>query len=130
MSEKHGSHWLEREDFGEVTVVRLKMPKLTNDDITLDLFDQISTLASEMGRILIVLNLAGVEMVYSLGLGKLIMLNRRLQVAGGHLVLCHLRPFVAEVIETAHLSDVLTIRENEQQAIEQLAGEVNNHEGR
>jgi anti-anti-sigma factor len=130
MSEKHGSHWLEREDFGEVTVVRLKVPKLTDDNITRDLFDQISTLASEMGRILIVLNLAGVEMVYSLGLGKLIMLNRRLQVAGGHLVLCHLMPFVAEVIETAHLSDVLTIREDEQQAIEQLAGEVNDHEGR
>jgi anti-anti-sigma factor len=122
MSEKHGSHWLEREDFGEVTVVRLKMPKLTNDDITRDLFDQISTLASEMGRILIVLNLAGVEMVYSLGLGKLIMLNRKLQVAGGHLVLCHIKPFVAEVIETSHLSEVLTIRENEQRAIEQLAG--------
>jgi anti-anti-sigma factor len=130
MSEKHGSHWLEREDFGEVTVVRLKVPKLTDDNITRDLFDQISTLASEMGRILIVLNLAGVEMVYSLSLGKLIMLNRRLQVAGGHLVLCHIKPFVGEVIVTAHLSDVLTIRENEQQAIEQLAGEVNNHEGR
>jgi hypothetical protein len=39
MSEKHGSHWLEREDFGEVTVVRLKVPQLRDDDTTRDLFD-------------------------------------------------------------------------------------------
>jgi anti-anti-sigma factor len=83
-----------------------------------------------MGRLRIVLNMVAVEMVYSLGLGKLIMLNRRLQAASGHLVLCQLKSFVAEVIETAHLSHLFAIRDNEQQAIEKLAAETNDHAGR
>jgi anti-sigma B factor antagonist len=118
MSEKHGSHWLEREDIGDVTVVRLKAPRLTDDDTTRDLFDQMSTLVSAMGRTRIVLNLARVEMVASLGLGKMIMLNRRVQAAGGRLVLCNLTPFVAEVLETARVSHVFSIRENEGQAVQ------------
>ena len=32
MPEKHGSHWLEREDVGAVTVVRLKTPKVLDED--------------------------------------------------------------------------------------------------
>ena len=36
MSETHGSHWLEREDFGGVTVVRLKILQILDDAATKD----------------------------------------------------------------------------------------------
>ena len=39
MSAKHGGHWLEREDFGDVTVMRVRVPRLGDDDTTRDLFD-------------------------------------------------------------------------------------------
>ena len=71
-----------------------------------------------MGRTRIVLNLARVEMIASLGLGKLIMLNRRVQAAGGRLVLCNLTPFVADVLEAGKVSHVFSIRENEAQALQ------------
>ena len=34
MSTTHGTHWLEREDFGDVTVVRLKTPPVLTDTLT------------------------------------------------------------------------------------------------
>jgi hypothetical protein len=39
MASKHGSHWLEREDIGRVTVARVTMPKMLDDDSTRMVFD-------------------------------------------------------------------------------------------
>jgi hypothetical protein len=47
-STTHGSHWLGREDFGDVTVVRLLLPRIEDDD-ALGLFRQIYSLVDGMG---------------------------------------------------------------------------------
>jgi anti-anti-sigma factor len=120
MTEKHGSHWLEREDLGDITLVRLKTPKFLDDDIVRDVFDPIYTL-SGIGRNLLVLNVAGAEYLPSLGLGKLVMLNRKVQAANGRLALCHLSTALREILDNTHLSDLLAVYPTEQAALQSFS---------
>ena len=115
MSSKH-SHWLEREDFGDVTVVRVKVSGLGDNDTTRGLFHQIGTLV-EVGRRNLVLNLAVPEYLPSLALGKLVMLNRKVEAAHGRLALCNLSPIAAETLETTHLAELFKIYGTEPEAV-------------
>ena len=118
MTGKHGTtHWLEREDFGDVTVVRLKTPKALDDDIIRAVFDPIYSLVTDMGRHRLVLNLAAVEYLPSMALGKLVMLNRKVQAAKGRLALCQLSPTVLEILESTHLSELFNVYATEQEAL-------------
>src|SRR5690349_4289207 len=83
MSIKHGSHWLEREDFGGVTIVRLKTPKAPDEDTIRAVFEPIYSLVGEVGRNQLVLSLAAIEHLPSLAVGKLVMLNRKVQSTNG-----------------------------------------------
>jgi anti-anti-sigma factor len=116
MSREHATHWVEREDYGKVTVARLKPPKIPDDDVIRAIFDRIYALGS-VDRNHLVLNLAAVEFLPSIALGKLVMLNRKVQVAGGRLALCSLTPGVQEVLETTHLDDLFSIYVTEQGAL-------------
>jgi anti-anti-sigma factor len=120
MSEKHGSHWLEREDFGDVTVARLKTPKDLDEDTIRAVFDPIYTL-SGLGRNRLVLNLAAAEHLPSMALGKLVMLNRKAQAGNGRLALCRLSPPVQEILETTHLNELLNIYATEQEALQSFS---------
>jgi anti-anti-sigma factor len=118
MTGKHGTtHWLEREDFGDVTVVRLKTPKVLDDDLIRAVFDPIYSLVSGMGRNNLVLNLAAVESLPSMALGKLVMLNRKVQAAQGKLALCQLSPTALEILESTHLNELFNIYATEQEAL-------------
>jgi anti-anti-sigma factor len=116
MSEKHGSRWLEREDFGNVTVVRLKTPKVLDEDAIRAAFDPILTI-SGLGRNRLVLNLAAAEHLPSTAVGKLAMLNRKVQASGGRLALCQLTPAVQGILEAAHLNDLFAVYATEQEAL-------------
>ena len=120
MSSTHGSHWLEREDIGDVTVVRIKVSKLGIDDTTREIFHQINTLV-EIGRPNLVLNLTAPEYLPSLALGKLVMLNRRTQAANGRLALCTLAPMAAEALEATHLAPLFNIYRTEEEALRSFA---------
>ena len=72
MPTTHGTHWLEREDLGATTVVRLKTPKALDEDIIRTVFDLMCKLI-DVGRTQLVLNLAAAEFLPSMGLGKLVM---------------------------------------------------------
>jgi anti-anti-sigma factor len=118
MPSKHGTtHWLEREDFGEVTVVRLKPPKALDEDTIRAVFDPIYSLVSDMGRNNLVLNLAAVDHLPSMALAKLVMLNRKVQAGNGRLALCQLSPTVKEILESTHLSDFFNFFAMEQEAL-------------
>jgi anti-sigma B factor antagonist len=108
---------LEREDFGDVTVVRFKVPRFDDDPLTRNLFEQIDTLIHEAGRRNVVLNLSNPESLPSLAVGKLVLLNRRAQAANGRLALCHLSPVAAEVLNAAHLKELFSIYVTEQEAV-------------
>jgi anti-sigma B factor antagonist len=120
MSEKHAAHWLEREDVGTITVVRLKPPKIVDEDVIRWIFELILKLVDEMGRRDIVLNFAEVEIFPSLALGKLVMLNRKLKVVEGRLTLCQLPPSILENLQNTRLVGLFKIYATEAEAIESL----------
>jgi anti-anti-sigma factor len=121
MSSKHGAHWLEREDFGAVTVVRLKTPKALDDETARAAFAPIHSLVADVGRNHLVLNLAAVEFLPSLALGKLVLLNREAQAGKGRLVLCHLAPAVERALDSTHLKDFFSICATEQEALQSFS---------
>jgi anti-anti-sigma factor len=121
MSTKHGNPWLEREDRGDVTVIRLKLPRTLDDSIARTIFDPISALVSEARRTRLVVSLAAVDHLESLALGKLVMLNRKVQAANGRMVLCHLSPAVMQTLEQTHLIGLLTICATEEEALKSFA---------
>jgi anti-anti-sigma factor len=118
MSEKHATPWMEREDLGDLTVVRFRTRGLTEDDNTRELFDQLYALVEDMGRKNLLLNFDAVEYMASLALGKLVMLNKKIQLAGGWLGLCALGATVRQLFEVTHLNDLFLIYADEAQALQ------------
>ena len=118
MSAKPPTGWLGREDFGPVTVVRLKAPGAVDDDATRAVFDPLDGLVGGEGRTGLVLDLAAVDHLPSLALGKLITLNKKLQQAGGRLVLCNIDPQIYEVFEITKLNKLFTIVKDEQSGLQ------------
>ena len=117
MSREHKSHWMEREDLGDVTVVRLRPPKkMMDDDTSRTVFDAVYGLLTA-GRHRLVVSLADVDFLPSLALGKLVMLNRKALAAGGRLALCRLTEPVDEVMETTHLKELLACYATEPEAV-------------
>jgi anti-sigma B factor antagonist len=121
MASEHRSHWLERADFGAVTVVRLRPAKVVDDDTAKAVFDPIYSLVEEVGRKQLVLNLAASEYLSSMGLGKLVLLNRKAQAGDGRLALCGLSPAVEGSLETMHLKQLFNIYATEQEAVQSFS---------
>jgi anti-anti-sigma factor len=120
MASTHGSHWLQREDIGAVTVVRFQTPKKMDEDTFREVFEPIYTLVG-LGRTQLVLNLGVVEFLPSMALGKLVMLNRKTQAGGGRLALCQLTPSARETLEVTRLHDLFGIYATEQDAVKSFA---------
>ncbi len=117
MHTAHGSHWLDRDDRGDLTVVRLKTPRLMDDETTAEIFRQIYSRVDDMHRHRLVLNLQSVLYLASLPLGKLIMLNRKAETAGGRLALCGLSPTVSEILQVTGLADRFSVYAGEVEAV-------------
>src|SRR5438067_900224 len=109
MEAKHGAHWLERHDIGSITVVRLKTPQLLDEDTIRTVFDLIAKLITDMGRTQLIINLDAVDFLPSMGLGKLVMLNRKIQAANGRLAICNLSASLQESLEHTHLTPLFQI---------------------
>jgi anti-anti-sigma factor len=121
MSETGASQLLQREDFGDVTVLRVQVPMLRADETTEDIFEQTYSLVEDAGRSRIVLNFAGVEYFASMALGKLVTLIRKVRSAGGRLVVCKLTRTLEAMLHMTHLADLLLSYEDEQEAVRSFA---------
>jgi anti-sigma B factor antagonist len=118
MLDKHASHWLEREDQGDLTIVRFRTTRLMDDDLTRDVFDEIYALVEDLDRRYLLLDFAQVDYLSSLALGKLVMLNRKVQAAVGRLALCSLNEDIREVFAITHLINLFYTYVNEGQAVQ------------
>jgi anti-anti-sigma factor len=121
MSDLQLGSCLEREDFGDATVLRVKVTALHDDGDTRDLFDQASRLVDSEGRSRLVLNFDGVDFMASVALGKLVHLMRMAVSAGGKLALCRLSRPLNELLRVSRLSALLPNYGDEQEALEALA---------
>ena len=72
----------------------------------------------EVGRRKLLLNFNNVEYLSSAALGKLITLNKKLQAAGGRLILCNIDPQIYEVFEITKLDRFFNIQKEEQAALQ------------
>jgi hypothetical protein len=123
MSGKYESHWLERQDRGPVTVVRLKTPGLVDEDTVRPAFDPISALVGEVGRSKLVLNLAAVESLSRPVLAKPVLLNRKAQAAQGRLALGHLSPAVGQSLAGTDVATLFNVYATEQEAVQSFSSE-------
>ena len=109
---------LEVEDIGEVTVVNFTDRKILDEQNIQVIGEQLFSLVDELGRKKLLLNFGNVEYMSSAALGKLITLNKKVQAAGGRLVLCNIDPQIYEVFEITKLNKLFTIHKDEQSGLQ------------
>ncbi len=122
MSEPQANPPFEREDFGDVTVVRVKVPLLRSDETTDVFFQQLTAIVEEAGSHRLVLNCAGIMSMSSMAIGKLVILMRKVRQAGGRLTMCKLTPLMDEIMQTCYLAEIIPIYADEQEAVQSFAG--------
>ena len=109
---------LEVEDIGDVTVVNFTDRKILDEQNIQLIGDQLFSLVDEVGRRKLLLNFVNVEYLSSAALAKLITLNKKLQQAGGRLIMCNIDPQIYEVFEITKLSKLFNIYPGEQEALQ------------
>ena len=109
---------LEVEDIGDITVVNFVDKKILDEQNIQVIGEQLFSLVDELGRRKVLLNFGNVEFLSSAALGKLITLNRKLQSAGGKLILCNIDPQIYEVFEITKLNKLFVIHKDEQGALQ------------
>ncbi len=69
---------------------------------------ELDTLAPSRGW-RIILDMAEVQMVASMGLGLLVSVHKKAKSGGGALVICNMRPELLELVQLTHLHKVLKL---------------------
>src|SRR6202795_1105492 len=109
---------LEVEDIGDVTEVNFTDRKILDEQNIQIIGEQLLSLVDEVGRRKLLLNFGNVEYLSSAALAKLITLNKKLQQAGGKLILCNIDPQIYEVFEITKLDKFFKIMKEEQAALQ------------
>jgi len=118
MSSQPRRRRLEVEDIGEVTVVNFTDKKILDEQNIQIIGEQLFSLIDEHGRRKLILNFSNVEYLSSAALGKFITLNKKVNAAGGRLVLCNIDPQIYEVFEITKLNKLFNIQKEEQAALQ------------
>jgi anti-anti-sigma factor len=113
------SRWFTVEQEGDVTVIRFARASIRDDEVVDEVRQQLSEMVGR-GRRLLVLNLGRVTGLASRALGVLVGLHKKLDAAGGRLVLCEVSPFLYEFFDTARLPGLLCFRSGEEEAVRAL----------
>jgi anti-anti-sigma factor len=75
----------------------------------------------EAGAIRLVLDLSGTEYISSVGLGVLVVVNKRVTEAKGRVVFCNLRESIQQLFDTTGLVGLLEVRADCAEALASLA---------
>jgi anti-sigma B factor antagonist len=118
MSSQPRRRRLEVEQIGDVTVVNFVDRKILDEQNIQVIGEQLFSLVDEEGWRKLLLNFRNVEYLSSAALGKLITLNKKLQAAGGRLILCNIDPQIHEVFEITRLDRFFNIQKEEQAALQ------------
>ena len=109
---------LEVEPIGDVLVVNFVDRKILDEQNIQVIGEQLFSLVDQEGARKLLLNFGNVEYLSSAALGKLITLNKKLQQAGGRLILCNIDPQIHEVFEITKLDKFFNIQKEEQAALQ------------
>jgi len=111
------THWLDRQDEGDVTIVRFRLHRLSDDDDTREVFQMMHQLVDVMRRTKIILNLGEVDYLASLAIARIVLFNRKVESVGGTLALCLIGERVRNVLRITHIDDLLKIYASEADAL-------------
>lgn len=103
-----------------VTVVRFFESRLFDDAIVREVGDQLMAALPAGAKTRFILDFSGVELVSSAMLGKLILLQRRIDAAGGKLRLCETGESVRSVFKSTNLDRLFAIDRDVRASIEAL----------
>ena len=120
MSSQPRRRRLEVEDIGDVTVVNFTDKKILDEQNIQLIGEQLFRLVDELGRRKILLNFRNVEYLSSAALGKFITMNKKVNTAGGRLILCGIDPQIYEVFEITKLNKLFNIQKDEQTAMQEI----------
>ena len=94
----------------DVQIVSFRERLLFDDKTVREVSEQLNAALPTAGKpIRLVLDFAGVDLISSSLLGKLILLLRRVEGGGGRLLLCELTPTVQAVFKTSNLDKLFKI---------------------
>jgi anti-sigma B factor antagonist len=119
MTEQSSCH-LDVTDIGDATVVHFLDRNLLDEEMLQAISDELNALVDDRGRRKLVVSLKNVDYLASAALGTLISFHKRVQAAGGRLVLCDLAPHIHEVFVITRLDLYFTIVPEEQKALQVL----------
>lgn len=108
---------LEVSEVGAVTVVRFVDRKILDAANIQELGDELFGLVEQDNRKNLLLNFSNVEFMSSAALNKLIVLNKKVQSAGGKMRLSNLRPEIYDVFVITRLNTVFDIKSDEADAL-------------
>src|SRR4030095_12429956 len=94
---------LEVEPIGDVTVVNFIDRKILDEQNIQIIGEQLFSLVETEQVKKLLLNFRNADFLSSAALGKLISLDKKVQAAGGKLVLCNIDPQIYEVFEITQL---------------------------
>jgi anti-anti-sigma factor len=106
------SHSWEVRDTQDGTLVKLRQRDLDQETITV-LVDELFELVQESGRPNLYLDLAGIRLMASAVLGKVLSLDTKLREHGGRLILVNIDPVIFQMFQAARLTEVLDIHKAE-----------------
>lgn len=101
-----------------VRVVRFQVRQLFDERTVREVADQLFAAAPSSGPIRMIVDFSGVDMVSSSLLGKLILLQRRVDASGGKLRLCEMSSSVRAVFKTSNLDRLFGIDRDRREALE------------
>ena len=112
---------VERTD--DVFCVRLKKSELQEPEVH-DLAGELVELVTDEGcrKLVLALGPEPPNLIYSVFMGKLLMVRRRLQEAGGALKLCHVAPAVRGVFDALQLTQYFDFYPDRDAAVAAFAG--------
>jgi anti-anti-sigma factor len=110
-------------DDAETRIVRFQDRMLFDESTARAVGDELAAAVPRSGPIALILDFSGVEAISSTMLGKLIVLQRRVDQAGGRLRLCEMANAVHDVFRTSHLDRLFTIDRDQRESREALGGE-------
>lgn len=105
---------LERD--GDVAVAHFVANRLTDEDNIEQLGHELIAIVEKLQHRRVILDLERIDYVTSAVIGKWIMLHRKLDREGGKLVVCGLRPTLADILGTSKLLTYFTVSADAQAA--------------
>lgn len=107
-------------DEAGVRIIGFQDRRLFDDAVVREVGDQLFATLPRSGTVALVLDFSGVETISSAMLGKLLLLQRRVDSAAGQLRLCELGSVVQDIFRTTNLDRLFNIDRDRHEALEAI----------